>query len=60
MLAAQKWSTGAWVSSSGKDPLPPVTTVILLVAQFIACHKPFVADFNVPTAVRGSNKTRAQ
>jgi hypothetical protein len=31
-----------------KDPLPPVTTVSLRVAQSIARQKPFVADFNVP------------
>jgi len=30
------------------DTLPPVTTVSLRVAQFIARHKPFVADVNVP------------
>lgn len=31
--------------------MPPVTTVSLRVAHFIALHKPFVADFNVPITV---------
>ena len=34
-----------------EDPLPPVTIVGLGVAEFIACHKPFLPDFNVPLAV---------
>ena len=33
-----------------EDPLEPVTTVSLPVAQFIARQKPFVADLNVPLA----------
>jgi len=36
--------------------LTPVTTVSLRVAQFIARHKPFVADVNVPIPVIGKNK----
>lgn len=46
-----------WNSALGRkrktapDPLPLVTAVSLRVAQFIARHKPFVADFNVPMAV---------
>jgi hypothetical protein len=36
---------------SRQHPLPPITTGSLRVAHFIALHKPFVADFNVPIAV---------
>jgi hypothetical protein len=32
------------------NPLPSVTTVSYRVAQFIARHKSFVPDFNVPIA----------
>jgi hypothetical protein len=31
-----------------EDPLPLVTTVRLRIANFIARHKPFLADFKVP------------
>ena len=34
-----------------KSTYPSPTTVSLRVAQFIARHKPFVADFKVPIAV---------
>ena len=34
----------------GLDPLPPVTTVSLLVAQFIASQRPFMEFDNVPIA----------
>ena len=33
-----------------KDTQPTPTTVSLPAAQFVARHKPFVADFNVPQA----------
>jgi hypothetical protein len=39
------------VDPTSEDPLPPITTVNLRVAQFIARQKPFVADINVPKAV---------
>jgi len=29
-----------------QDPLPPGTTVNLLVARFVVCHRTFVTDFN--------------
>jgi hypothetical protein len=32
---------------TGEDPLPPLTTVSLPAAQFIARQKPFVANFNM-------------
>jgi len=46
-IRAAALSTRAIVSISAKDPLPPVTTGSLRVAQFIAHQKFFVADFNV-------------
>lgn len=36
------------------DTYPTPTTVSLRVAQFIARHKPFVTDFNVPNGVTGA------
>jgi hypothetical protein len=43
---------GHWQSISdapvSEDPLPLTTTVSLQNANFIARHKPFVADFKVP------------
>ena len=38
------------VGWTGLDPLPPVTTGSLQVAQFIPNQKPFVVDFNVTIA----------
>ena len=35
---------------SASDTQPTPTTVSLPAAQFVARHKPFVADFNVPQA----------
>jgi hypothetical protein len=50
MLAAQKWCTGACVSSSGKDPLSPVTTVSFPAGQFNSRQLSFVDFGDVPIA----------
>ncbi len=42
--------SGDSVFMTEKDPLPPVTTGSLQVAQFIPNQKPFVVDFNVTIA----------
>jgi len=42
-----------------RDTLPPVTTVSLLVAQFIASQKPFMAFGNVPKAALRLSELRA-
>jgi hypothetical protein len=50
MLAEQEWSTGACVSSSGKDPWRVITTGSFRVIQFNSSQKPFVAFGYVPKA----------
>lgn len=53
-------SYGCLLRRSGKDPLPPVTTGSLRVAQFAARQKPFLMDFFVPKAELGSDKQLCQ
>lgn len=36
-----------------EDPQPPITTVGLTVAHFVAGQQPFMADFNVANAAIG-------